>query len=217
MLRAIHPLLTLLFAMVIFPLTGIVNVPNADGHFNADIRLNVTGGQTDDPKITDEEIKKLIEDELQKDAALRNAQIRVNVKVGHVTLCGEVDQTFKKFTAERVARGTRGVKGIRNIVNVTLIDSSIENLQRKLIVSIQKADELINSNIRVDTVEGKVTIYGNVDSIDQMDQLKRIVAQTGQVNHIVNQVGFSSIKENRMKRISSSELLSVVQVALYTR
>jgi osmotically-inducible protein OsmY len=211
MLQAINPLITLLFVMVIFPFTGISDVSNTGN------RLNVTAGQIDDPKITDEEIKKLIEDELQKDAALRNAQIRVTVKVGHVTLCGEVDQTFKKFTAERIARGTRGVKGIRNVVNVTLIDSSIENLQRKLNVSIQKADELINSNIRVDTFDGKVTIYGSVDSIDQMDQLKRIVAQTGQVNHIVNQVGFSSVKANRMKQISSSELLSIVQVALYAR
>ena len=74
--------------------------------------------------MTDLELKKNVEAELNWEPSLNAAEIGVAVSGGIVTLTGHVSSYWQKFTAERAASRVAGVKAIANEIEVRLPTSS---------------------------------------------------------------------------------------------
>jgi len=74
--------------------------------------------------MTDLEIKKNVEAELNWEPSVNAAQIGVAVKDGVVTLSGRVDSYWEKVTAERAAARVEGVRAVANELEIHLPFSS---------------------------------------------------------------------------------------------
>src|SRR3989440_12991639 len=73
---------------------------------------------------TDQEIQRMVLDELKWDARVQPNEIGVSVKDGVVTLTGVVDSYSKRWAAEEAAHRVRGVKAVANDIEIRLPRSS---------------------------------------------------------------------------------------------
>ena len=74
--------------------------------------------------MTDLELKKAVESELNFEPSINAAEIGVAAKDGIITLSGSVPSYWEKMAAERAAARVSGVKAVVNEVEVHLPGSS---------------------------------------------------------------------------------------------
>jgi hyperosmotically inducible periplasmic protein len=82
-----------------------------------DIRSDLTvvpPAQRTQVEATDEQIGRLIKDQLKRDPQLRSERIDAWVDVGVVTLTGEVNSSAASNRASEIARGVPGVRDVKN-------------------------------------------------------------------------------------------------------
>ncbi|MDQ1829132.1 BON domain-containing protein [Massilia scottii] len=114
--------------------------------------------------ISDSEVRKNVEHELEWDAGLDASELAVAVKNGVVTLTGIVHRYSDKVEAERAAKRVKGVYGLVNDVDVRLASDertdaeiahdAVAALQLQLPVSVESIKVIVeNGHIRL---EGQV-------------------------------------------------------------
>lgn len=145
------------------------------------------------------EIKKQdIIDQLTWDNRVNANEVYVNVQNSIVQLKGTVPTYASKIAAEKDAYQVTGVTRVENNLQVEIApdiakptDLEItENIENKLIWNSQ-----INSvNIRVDTVEGIVTLSGVVDSYWEKNLAEDIALYTNGVIEVINKLSVTLAK-----------------------
>lgn len=110
----------------------------------------------------DDEIAAAALSRMSWDVSIPHDAVRVRVKKGHVTLTGEVEQTWHKECATRDVRPLMGVTGVSNDITVkprlnsfTIGDDIRMALHRSW---------LFDDNIKVSTEGGHVHLTGEVDT-----------------------------------------------------
>jgi osmotically-inducible protein OsmY len=141
--------------------------------------------------LSDSEIKRNVEEELQWDPDIDATDLAVSVNSGVVTLTGFVRSYLQKAEAEADAKRVAGVLGVVNDIEVRLPDVDQRpdpEIARDAIAHIK--DELPNAwdKIRVVVKDGWVTLEGEVEWNYQRERaeeaVKRVVGVAGVSNSI---------------------------------
>jgi osmotically-inducible protein OsmY len=139
--------------------------------------------------ISDEEIKKMVIEELYWDDRIDASKIMVKVESGKVTLTGSVPSYMARDQAERGVSRVRGVVEVENKLTVMYtgfptdeeIRFSIQNL-------ITAYPELRKGDIRVSVGGGIVTLEGSVTSYWKKTQARRVACGAEGVLDVINKL-----------------------------
>src|SRR5258708_8095561 len=115
--------------------------------------------------MTDLELKKKVEDELNWEPSVNAAEIGVAVKSGIVTLSGNISSYWQKFSAERAAMRVAGVRAVVNELEVRLPTSSErtdEDIARAAVNSLNWTISVPADRIKISVSKGWVTLEGEV-------------------------------------------------------
>jgi osmotically-inducible protein OsmY len=99
--------------------------------------------------------------------------IRLIVEDGCVTLEGEVEWQYQKTEAERVVQYLRGVKRVVNALLVKPKGASPYEVSRKIKDALMRTAEADADHIRVQSIDGVVTLSGTVRSIAERVEAER--------------------------------------------
>src|SRR5258707_3007032 len=116
--------------------------------------------------MTDLELKKKVEDELNWEPSVNAAEIGVAVKSGIVTLSGNISSYWQKFSAERAAARVSGVKAVVNELEVRLPTSSErtdEDIARTAVNHLNWAVSVPADRSQVTVSNGWINLAGTVE------------------------------------------------------
>ena len=89
--------------------------------------------------------------------------VDAEVRNGFVTLRGEVDWSYQRDAAERVARTTMGVKGVSNLITLKAKVKPAQ-IEQRIADAIKRMANLDASQITVTATDGTVHLHGRVHS-----------------------------------------------------
>ncbi len=113
----------------------------------------------------DEKIETRIENMLQWDPVLNDAEINVSVSNGAVTLSGNTDSYWKKWEAEKTAAKAYGVISTVNKLSVVPTEKISDELIAEDIVESMNRNLYVNTDdINVKVKNGDVTLSGTADN-----------------------------------------------------
>ena len=99
-------------------------------------------------------------------------RLKVMVTDGWVTLEGSVDWGFQRKAADKVVRYLTGVRGVTNLVTVKKA-ARAQDVKAKIEAALKRSAEVEAKQIKVETMDGKVTLRGSVHSWTEHDAVER--------------------------------------------
>jgi len=160
--------------------------------------------------MTDLELKKNVEAELNWEPSVNAAEIGVAVKDSIVTLSGHIPSYWERFAAERAAARVAGIKAVVNNLEVRLPSSSErtdEDIARAAINALDWSIAAPADSIKVKVSKGWITLEGSVNW-----QFQKMAAEKA-VRDLIGVRGVSNLIEVKPK-VTSSQVKSVIQDAL---
>jgi osmotically-inducible protein OsmY len=112
-------------------------------------------------KTADDEIAERALSILGWNVQIPKDSIKVKVEKGWVTLAGTVDWQYQRVTAETAVRELSGVIGLSNLIEVRPRVAP-RDVKQKILDALKRSAELEADAIRVNVIEGKVVLEGNV-------------------------------------------------------
>jgi osmotically-inducible protein OsmY len=158
--------------------------------------------------MTDLELKKNVESELNYEPSINPAEIGVAVKDGIVTLTGRIQSYWEKVAAERAAARVEGVKAVVNELTVRLpytSERTDEDIAQAVLNSL-KWSVLIPAD-RIKVSKGWVTLEGTVDW-----QFQKTAAEKA-VRKLYGVLGVTNLIEVKA-RVSKAEVEAEIESAL---
>lgn len=140
---------------------------------------------------TDQEIQRMVLDELKWDARVQPNEIGVAVKDGVVTLTGWVDSYTKKWAAEEAAHRVKGVRAVANDIEVR-IPTAAERTDADIALAVTRAIEwdamVPPDKVRVTVSKGWVTLEGAVEWQFEKEAAERAARRITGVRGVTNLV-----------------------------
>jgi osmotically-inducible protein OsmY len=87
--------------------------------------------------------------------------VKVKVEKGWIELTGDVNWQYQRVAAESAVRELSGVVGVTNLIEVRP-KVAPRDVRQKILDALKRHAELEADAIRVDVIEGKVVLEGNV-------------------------------------------------------
>lgn len=141
--------------------------------------------------VSDENIKKRIEDKVANTSVLRGVKVNVAVEDGNVVLYGTVILYIQKMLYEQLAWKTVGVVEVDNEIQVVpqlpQVDSIIE---RKILDILHTHDRFQHSGLNIEVEKGSVSISGIFEHPRDVLFIKHRVAEIEGVIAVNLQVNF---------------------------
>jgi osmotically-inducible protein OsmY len=141
--------------------------------------------------MTDNELKRDIEDALNWEPSVDAADVGVSVDNGIVTLRGDVTSYAAKAAAERVTLRVYGVKAVANDLNVRLPGDhqrTDSDIAQAAVNALQWNTMLPANRVSVAVGNGFITLKGNVDWQYQKDVAARVVRELTGVRGVANEI-----------------------------
>ena len=160
--------------------------------------------------MTDLELKKKVESELNWEPSINAAEIGVAAKDGIVTLTGRVQSYWEKSSAERAASRVSGVKAVVNELEIRLPTSSErtdEDIARAAVQALDWSISVPSDRIKVKVSKGWLTLEGSVEW-----QYQKSAAENA-VRNLVGVKGVSNVIEVK-PHVSKAVVKSAIQDAL---
>src|SRR5882757_11196370 len=160
--------------------------------------------------MTDLEIKKNVESELNWEPSINAAEIGVAVKDGIVTLTGRVQSYWDKVAAEHAADRVAGVKAVVNELEIRLpyaSERTDEDIARAAVESLNWSVLVPKDRIKVKVSKGWVTLEGTVDW-----QFQKTAAEKA-VRKLYGVLGVTNLVEVKA-RVSKAEVRAEIESAL---
>jgi osmotically-inducible protein OsmY len=160
--------------------------------------------------MTDLELKRNVESELDWEPSVNAAEIGVAVKDGIVTLTGHVQSYWQKIAAERAASRVSGVKAVANELEIRLPASSErtdEDIAHAAVNALAWSVSVPADRIKVKVSKGWITLEGTVEWKYQKAAAEKAVRDLTGVKGVVNLV---EVKP----RASTVEVKAAIEAAL---
>jgi osmotically-inducible protein OsmY len=160
--------------------------------------------------MTDLELKKNVETELNWEPSINAAEIGVAAKGGVVTLTGNVSSFWQKVAVERAAMRVAGVRAVVNELEVRLPTSSErtdEDIARAAVDSLNWTISVPADRIKVSVSKGWVTLEGGVSW-----QFQKAAAESA-VRRLTGVRGISNLIIVK-PQVSKGEIKSAIEAAL---
>jgi osmotically-inducible protein OsmY len=160
--------------------------------------------------MSDLELRKAVETELNWEPSINAAEIGVAAKGGIVTLSGHVQSYWEKVAAERAAERVSGVKAVVNELEVRLPGSSErtdEDIARAAVNALEWSVLVPADKLKVKVSKGWVTLEGSVDW-----QFQKTAAEKA-VRKLIGVKGISNLVDVK-PRVSKAEVKAEIESAL---
>ena len=118
---------------------------------------------------SDTEIAHAVINALKWDTEVPDELIKVKVENGLVTLEGKVEFFYQKTAAERCVRFLNGVKGVSNFISVKPSVTTLK-VSQNIEAALKRRAEIDADKIKVDMLDGKVTLRGSVGSFLELKE-----------------------------------------------
>ena len=139
--------------------------------------------------LSDEEVQRMVLEELKWDPSIQPNEAGVSVKKGVVTLTGWVDSYVKKWAAEQAAHRVRGVVAVANDIEVKL-PTSVERTDPEIAEAAVRAlawDAFLDiEDLGVTVSNGWVNLRGEVEWNFQRQEAERVVRGLTGVKGVTN-------------------------------
>jgi osmotically-inducible protein OsmY len=160
--------------------------------------------------MTDLELKKSVEAEMDYEPSVHAAEIGVAAKDGIVTLTGRVQSYWEKLAAERAASRVSGVKAVVNELEIRLpsfSERTDEDIARAALNALDWSISVPSERIKVKVSKGWITLEGNVEW-----QYQKAAAEKA-VRFLTGVKGVSNLIEVR-PQVSTTVVKSAIEAAL---
>jgi len=160
--------------------------------------------------MTDLEIKKNVESELNYEPSINAAEIGVAVKDGIVTMTGRVQSYWDKVAAEHAADRVAGVKAVVNELEIRLpyaSERTDEDIARAAVDSLNWSVLVPQDRIKVKVSKGWITLEGTVDW-----QFQKTAAESA-VRKLIGVKGVSNLVDVK-PQVSKVEVKASIEAAL---
>ena len=138
-------------------------------------------------KRSDSEIAAAVESALKWHAQVPADRIKVVVERGWVTLKGEVDWDYQRFSASKAVRALTGVVGVSNLV--TLKPTVVPlNLSLRIREALKRHAEREARDISVEVHGSMVTLRGKVDSLAERSAVFGAAWSAPGISSVVNEL-----------------------------
>jgi len=139
-------------------------------------------------QVTDSTITSWVNEALRHDPLVPASEISVSTKEGIVTLSGRVDNLAAKNRVDRQASKIRGVREVLNELTVApspLSDAEIVYAVRRRILN---DATIVSQGIAVTSVDGNVTIKGEVANWSEAEEAELLASAVGGVKNVKNEL-----------------------------
>jgi len=162
------------------------------------------------PQVTDQEIRKAIQRALLYDPRVVSFEPTVEVKDGIVTLRGVVDNAKAKKAAARDANDSVGVWYVRNFLEVRGASLPDAQVEKNVLGALRRDPYVSDLGIGVSAVDGKVYLYGDVDSYFERAAAGDVAARAAGVLEVDNQlhVAYSDLRNGILDRYETDPLMN---------
>lgn len=133
----------------------------------------------------DSEIAEAALSALQSNVSIPAERIKVVVRDGWITLEGSVSLWHQKSAAETALHSLWGIKGITNSIKVEPTVSS-GDVRGKIQSAFQRHAAIDAKNVKIDVLEGTVTLSGEVHSWHEKDDAETAAWSAPGVKHVKN-------------------------------
>ena len=160
--------------------------------------------------MTDLELKKSVEAEMDYEPSVHAAEIGVAAKDGIVTLTGRVRSYWEKLAAERAASRVSGVKAVVNELEIRLpsfSERTDEDIARAALNALDWSISVPSDRIKVKVSKGWITLEGNVEW-----QYQKAAAEKA-VRFLTGVKGVSNLIEVK-PQVSTTVVKSAIEAAL---
>jgi osmotically-inducible protein OsmY len=160
--------------------------------------------------MTDLELKRNVESELNWEPSVNAAEIGVAVKDSIVTLTGHVQSYWQKIAAERAASRVSGAKAVVNELEIRLPSSSErtdEDIARAAVNALNWSISVPPDRIKVKVSKGWITLEGTVEWQYQKAAAEKAVRDLVGAKGVVNLVDVKP-------RASTVEVKAAIEAAL---
>jgi osmotically-inducible protein OsmY len=160
--------------------------------------------------MTDLELKKSVEAEMDYEPSVHAAEIGVAAKDGIVTLTGRVQSYWEKLAAERAASRVSGVKAVVNELEIRLpsfSERTDEDIARAALNALDWSISVPSDRIKVKVSKGWITLEGNVEW-----QYQKAAAEKA-VRFLTGVKGVSNLTEVK-SQVSTTVVKSAIEAAL---
>jgi osmotically-inducible protein OsmY len=138
---------------------------------------------------TDEEIKKMVVEELYWDDRIDASKVMVKVENGKVFLTGNVPSYMARDRTEAAVSRIRGVIGVENNLTVMYAGFPTDEEIRFSIQNLITANpELRKEGIRVSAGGGIITLEGSVTSYWRKNEARRVACGANGVLDVINKL-----------------------------
>lgn len=138
---------------------------------------------------TDAAVALAVEDRIRRDPTLRLAPLRVDARVGVVTIAGEVHHLLAR---ERAAELAATVRGVRSIVNRIVVDPHEERTDEEIAEAIRRAllvDGATEAfDVDVEALDGIATLTGIVQSPAERTLSLRVARTVPGVTDVIDRI-----------------------------
>jgi len=166
--------------------------------------------------MTDVELRKAVESELNFEPSINAAEIGVAAKDGIITLSGNVPSYWEKMAAERAAARVSGVKAVVNEVEVHLPGSSErtdEDIARAALNALQWNVLIPLDRIKVKVSKGWVTLEGIVDWQFQKTAAEKAVRKLIGVKGVIDLIELKpSVSKGEVKAAIEGALKRLAEI-----
>lgn len=140
-----------------------------------------------DAKRSDAEIAEAVLKALGVNVAVPRDAVTLVVRDGWVTLDGQVSLWFQKNAAESCVSTLRGVRGVTNNI-VIRSRASLEDVTSKIEDAFRRQAHIDAERIRVQALEGTVTLEGEVRSLQERQQAEIAAWQAPGVSQVIDKL-----------------------------
>lgn len=149
-----------------------------------DVEVQLLGAASE---RTDTDIAQWALDALKWKSHTSGDRIKVMVSKGWVTLEGDVDWQYQRTAAEEAVRPVLGVRGVSNLILVKP-RASAKDVKSRIEAAFRRSADVDAKHIRVETVDGKVILKGDVRSWAERQEAVRTAWAAPGVSQVEDQI-----------------------------
>jgi osmotically-inducible protein OsmY len=138
-------------------------------------------------KHTDTDIARAAILALEWNATVPRDRVTLRVEDGWVTLEGQLDWDYQRQAAASAVRYLSGVRGVTNLI---LVKPKIatQQIKERIVGAFRRSADLDANTVRVEAVDGKVTLFGKVHSWSERSEAERAAWAAQGVSQVDNRI-----------------------------